>query len=43
MPWWAWLLIIIAALAVIVPIKVVVLKKMLGKKAFREQESKEDF
>jgi len=41
MPWWIWLLIIIAALAVIVPVKIA--KKLLTKKPDKEQESKEDF
>ena len=43
MPWWGWVLIGIAAAAIIVPIKVKVAKKIFRKKKPEEEEAKEDF
>ncbi len=43
MPWWGWVLIGIAAVAIIAPIKIKVAKMIFKRKKPEEEESKEDF
>jgi uncharacterized membrane protein YuzA (DUF378 family) len=43
MPWWGWVIIGIAAIAALIPLKMKVAKKIFGKKSAKDEESKEDF
>ena len=43
MPWWAWVLIGVAVLAVLIPIKIKVGKKFLARRDGKKEESKQDF
>lgn len=42
MPWWGWLIIVIAA-AIAVPIKLRILKNMMAKRNQQNEENTEDF
>jgi hypothetical protein len=43
MPWWGWVIIAVIAVAILIPIKIKVGRKILGKKKPQEEESEEDF
>jgi len=43
MPWWGWVLVGIAVVAILVPIKIKVGKRFLASRNPKKEESEEDF
>jgi hypothetical protein len=43
MPWWGWVIIGVAVVAALAPLKLKIAKRIFRKKSPEEEESKEDF